>query len=59
MTCCLLCVRSKSHRSRKKAKERREEEDRIAARERALQDEVCSTGSGDEARDAAALGCQT
>lgn len=56
MTCCLLCVRSKSHRSRKKAKERREEEDRITARERALQDEVCPTYRSDETRDAAALG---
>lgn len=37
------CARSKSHRSRKKAKERREEEDRITARERALQDEVRCT----------------
>lgn len=38
----LLLGRSKGHKSRKKAKERREEEERVAARERALQDEVRS-----------------
>lgn len=35
-----LLPRNKGHKSRKKAKERREEEERIAAREKALLDEV-------------------
>lgn len=37
---CYMYSRKTGHRSRKKAREKREEEERIAARERALEDDV-------------------
>ena len=40
MTNCFMFVRNTGHRSRKKAREKREEEEQIAAKERALEDDV-------------------